>query len=171
MIRVFDCIICGKSKKVSESKNRIGRTKCCSRKCADKLHSILMKGRTDIIKHILKEECKIPKEKTKLAYLAGLIDADGCIRINKENRIQIDVTNTQLGMIEWVKENFGGRIAFEEKSKKFDGWSDCYRIEIRKTKDVVKILEAIKPYLTIKQEKADELIKRGKEIIKRYKRT
>jgi intein/homing endonuclease len=127
-----------------------------------------MKGRTDIIKHILKEECRIPREKTKLAYLAGLIDGEGCLRINKENRIGLTITNTQLGMIEWVKENFGGRIYFEEKSRIDSKWMDCYKIEIRKTKDVVKILEAIKPYLTIKQEKAEELIKRGKEIIKRY---
>lgn len=168
MIRIFDCVICGKSKKVSESKSRIGRTKCCSRKCADRLHSILMKGRTDIIKHILKEEIKIPKEKTKLAYLAGLIDGEGCLRINKEGRTGITVTNTDLKMIAWIKENFGGKLYKEDKTKY--GWRICYRVEIRKTKDVLKLLKAVLPYMITKREKAEELIKRAKEIVKRYKR-
>ena len=168
MIRNINCIICGKKKRIIESKNRSGRTICCSRKCANKYHSIMMKGRTDIIKHILKETLKIPREKTKLAYMAGLVDGEGCLRINKEDRCSVIITNTDIKMIEWVKFNFGGIIYLEEREK--NNWKSCYTINIRKTKDILKLLIAIKPYLTIKIEQADKLILRCNEIIKRYDR-
>ena len=131
-----------------------------------------MKGRTDTINHILKEEIKIPREKTKLAYMAGLLDGEGCLRIderkNRGRRITVSVSNTDMKMINWMKENFGGNI-YEDNNAKY-GWKACYQLQIRKTKDIYKLLKAVSPYLITKKEKAKELIKRAEEIIKRYKR-
>ena len=126
----------------------------------------MMKGRTDIIKHILKEEIKIPREKIKLAYLAGLFDGGGCLRINKEKRVEITITNTDLEVISWIKEEFGGRITTQDRKEY--GWKICYKVEIKKTKDVFKLLNALLPYLITKRKKAEKLIIRATEIIKRY---
>ena len=59
-------------------------------------------------------------ENEKLAYLAGIIDGEGTIviakgkirkgRINHPYSLRLVVMNTDIRLIEWLKENFGGSI-------------------------------------------------------------
>ncbi len=58
-----------------------------------------------------------------LAYIAGLVDGEGCIMITKENRLyteakhgyrfwlQVKITNTNKAVLEWVKDLFGGSVS------------------------------------------------------------
>jgi len=61
----------------------------------------LLKGK------IKRTKIKIPKEKWKLGYLAGLIDGEGSVYVgegfSKTRRIpEVKVTNTNKKMIEWI---------------------------------------------------------------------
>jgi len=59
---------------------------------------------------------------TKLAYIAGFIDGEGCIRIKKSNQsgnsyyITLHVTNSEKKSLELIKSIFGGKIFYQEKS-------------------------------------------------------
>jgi len=91
----------------------------------------------------------------KLAYLAGIIDGEGCIHINtrdKENfSYQVAITSVDKKLLNWVKELIGGSIygPFKGKSNKqfFYSWH-AHGLHGK------RILEAISPYLIIKKEAA-----------------
>jgi len=68
----------------------------------------------------------------KDSYLAGIVDGEGCIHIrtlrNKEGRKlqflpNINIGNTDIDLIEWIKSNYGGRIDFKKGT---DKWKDRY---------------------------------------------
>ena len=58
---------------------------------------------------------------TKLAYIAGFVDGEGCIRIKKSNQsgnsyyVTFQVTNSSKKPLELIKSIFGGRVFLEEK--------------------------------------------------------
>lgn len=47
-----------------------------------------------------------------LAYLAGILDGEGCFSIGKSSKgyynLRVDVVNTDRRLIEWLHVNFGG---------------------------------------------------------------
>lgn len=60
---------------------------------------------------------------TKLAYIAGFIDGEGCIRIKKSNQsgnsyyVTLQVTNSNRMPLMEIKEVFGGKVYHQEKAK------------------------------------------------------
>jgi len=98
---------------------------------------------------------------TRYTYLAGIIDGEGCIRINKTNKnkpyyiSQITVDQKDGRLIDWLYGNFGGSIneigGNESKTKQ-------YRWTIYGTK-VKDILKKIIPFLTIKKHQAEILLR------------
>src|SRR5574343_818159 len=58
---------------------------------------------------------------TQLAYIAGFIDGEGCIRIKKANRegtsyyVTLQVTNSDPNPLLKIKEIFGGKVFFQER--------------------------------------------------------
>jgi hypothetical protein len=102
--------------------------------------------------------------KEKLAYLAGIIDADGCIHIerfldkrrNKSTyryvlRLQIGVTKRML--VDWVQENFGGSTKIYRIKGRTENRNDVYNWRISSGK-AAEVLETILPYLILKQKQA-----------------
>ncbi|MCK4669539.1 hypothetical protein KAT21_05420 [Candidatus Bathyarchaeota archaeon] len=101
-------------------------------------------------------------EKEKLAYLAGIIDGEGTIAIAKakikEGRknhlysLRMSAANSDKGLVDWLKENFGGSIHIlreeEGNHKKGYQW-------VLGSKDTYKLLKGMKDYLVIKKEQAD----------------
>lgn len=92
---------------------------------------------------------------TDWAYLAGLIDGEGSIRIEKGSTRYhhspttptITLTNTSTKMIDWALDKFGGHLY---KKKNRSCW-DIYWLG----KDVVSLLEGIYPFLTAKKDQAE----------------
>ena len=90
------------------------------------------------------------------AYIAGVIDADGYIGIipynNRKNtyipRIQIKMTNDKV--IRIVKDIYGGGTSFERHSESNINHKDSYNWYICKRSSIIRMLEDIEPYLTIK---------------------
>lgn len=100
-------------------------------------------------------EVSVPDSVTSLAYLAGLVDADGCISIKTSkgyHTIKIHVANTDMGMIDWLIENVGGSVHKTEKST--DEWADLYNWELY-GENAAKVISAIKPFLSVKGGQAE----------------
>lgn len=104
--------------------------------------------------------------KLTAAYMAGIVDGDGYLGIQKTHRdtfkdgikyevcIKIGMNNKEF--IEWLKESFGGNIherRFEDNRKTFYSWT------IRGCKAIKPIIEKIYPYLKVKRKQGETLKK------------
>ena len=69
----------------------------------------------------------------ELAYIAGLVDADGCIGIYIGKRggtrnvgyIYVSVTNRDIEVLDWLKENFDGTVCNNGNSN--PNWTPCFK--------------------------------------------
>lgn len=96
----------------------------------------------------------MPLEPTILAYAAGIIDGEGCIRINKQGKagnhvIRLQVTNTKRTIIDQFKEWFGGSIT-ENRASKYNPKANTSYVWEVSAKKAADVLVAISPYLRIK---------------------
>lgn len=95
---------------------------------------------------------------TNLSYLAGIVDGEGCISLEKrENnnyRIVISVANTDGRLIDWIFENFGGRIKIHNRGeihKKSWKWIITGQKAISLIKDII-------PFLIVKKNQAELIL-------------
>lgn len=102
-----------------------------------------------------------------LAYLAGVIDSDGCIRVEK---VRIDTYSAMLHIqqvepeaVELAKATFGGYIQRIPIPKRFPNARPMVRWSA-KSKIAVAALEALLPYLRIKHAQAENAIALGKLV-------
>lgn len=103
--------------------------------------------------------------KKTAAYLAGLIDGEGSLEIQKRKKTgckrghnyvaRLRVCMTDKEIIEWLKDSFGGYI-YERQGKGNckDSWSWTIHYS-----NVKPILMKIRPYLKIKRKRAEILRK------------
>lgn len=105
---------------------------------------------------------KLSLRATEKAYLAGVIDSDGCISISKMKArthgatnaryvLTINVVNTSETLMRWLVERFGGRYkvrrrASEKHRATFDWWFNN-----AKAADLLKTIER---HLLVKGEQA-----------------
>ena len=102
--------------------------------------------------------------KNDWAYLAGFIDGEGNIGIDKYNKygtsvnyaIKVAISNTNRKILEWIKAYYGGYIATFKK--KLPHHKECYQLVVRHFK-AYKMLKDIEPYLKIKQRLAQVAIR------------
>lgn len=104
----------------------------------------------------------------ELAYLAGLVDGEGYIGIakNKSTRHHcgygytpmVKVAATDRRMVEYFDGRFAGGF-IEHRIYKSDRWKDSYCWSIRNWKLVSQVLGDLRPYLRIKTEQADTVLK------------
>ena len=62
---------------------------------------------------------------TKLAYIAGFVDGEGCVRIKKGTAsyyVTFQVTNTDRKPLQMIKKIFGGKVYFQEKGTNKTVW-------------------------------------------------
>lgn len=105
--------------------------------------------------------------KTDLAYMAGLLDGEGHVFIQKRvpgNRekaksplyvLSIGITNTHAGVIEWLQQRYVGSrsIRTREKQPK-KNWRTCYFWTLSSIR-AAEFLALISPYLLIKRKQAE----------------
>lgn len=85
-----------------------------------------------------------------LAYLAGLIDGEGCIgftRIRCQLVPRVTITNTNEKIIYDLKDNFGGHILRRKPHQA--GWKPSFHWVIQNSK-AVDLLDRVYKYLRIK---------------------
>jgi len=94
---------------------------------------------------------------TDIAYLAGIIDGEGSIFIERDFALRpnqksigyfprIVISNTDYRLMEWLEENFGGNIT---KTKRNGNWKDSYTWNISHYK-AIKLARLVMPYLKLK---------------------
>lgn len=103
----------------------------------------------------------IPTE-TEIAYVAGLFDGEGCVSIyytteprngKSYHNMHVRIANTDLAVLEWVQERFGGKIHQNQPGGK-GGTRPGYVLQWS-NKSIVPFLATILPYLIIKREAAE----------------
>ena len=109
-------------------------------------------------------------EPTSAAYLAGLIDGEGTIalwrghqskpRVTRTYRPVIEISNTHLGVLEWVKLLIGGGWLKQTNPKRSreKGHKPLFRYRFRTT-DLHWVIPQVRPYLKIKGAQADLLVR------------
>jgi hypothetical protein len=100
----------------------------------------------------------------QIAYLAGIIDGEGCIYIQRRKTKcgwsyfpRFQVTNTNRNLMEWIKNTFGGLIYDKPRKHINPKWK--MQIEWFTTRELLdKLLIFIIPYLVIKRKQAEIMI-------------
>lgn len=99
-------------------------------------------------------------------YWAGLVDGEGCIFIQKwirsprniEYRIRVSVTMTHEPIVRLFSAHFGGTFQVVKRNKDNPKHSDAYLCIVTGGK-AVSLIQALLPYLIVKQEEARLAIK------------
>lgn len=99
----------------------------------------------------------LPLSETEVAYLAGLIDGEGCIRLQAQRTNKGKYYSFTVSMsiamvcnpcpLPELHDKLGGTLSVWDRKK--DGWKDCYRWALYGAK-LVPLLQAILPYLKVK---------------------
>lgn len=105
---------------------------------------------------------------TEWAYLAGLIDGEGCIWLGSHNTkstnsyaYYVSIYNTDGGLIEYLFHVFGGYCHYNERNDRNGdryGHMPIHRIVWHSKDDIMFILNGVLPYLIVKHAKASALL-------------
>lgn len=104
----------------------------------------------------------------ELAYIAGLIDGEGCLLIYRKKdkrgvyhfRSILRISNTSVRVIRWLQERLGGEVAPSGKP----GELPVYHWPIEGPR-LAQLLITVRPYLVIKVELADLLVEMQRTMI------
>ena len=102
------------------------------------------------------------------AYAAGIIDGEGCIGIEKSTRgsdyrwrqnkrgyrmsVYVTVCNTNLELLEWLEQRFGGYI--KEERHRHLGWKRAWAWRLCSIQ-AGNLLKLVIPYLIVKRRQAE----------------
>lgn len=112
--------------------------------------------------HRLTKTVLIPKERWKIYYLAGILDGEGAIRLQKSKESifgkngRLWVKNTDKRLIDWLHKNFGGHVTFARRPK--PNWSNIWTWSVHSQFDLTKLLPLVLPYLIVKKEEATKVL-------------
>lgn len=108
----------------------------------------------------------ITKDKSKLAYLAAMLDGEGYFSISRtmiydrNNNpypafdLQIGVSNTSVKLMKWLVSNFGQSYRpLSQRSNTF-AKKVCYQWKMERRENQELLILAVLPYLVIKKEQA-----------------
>lgn len=98
---------------------------------------------------------------TDLAYLAGLIDGEGCIQLLKRKdgciATGLTILMTRPEPLYWAEENFGGRV-YLRQPQGYRNRREIYQWMIGKTDACCDLLQKLLPYLKVKGSEARVLL-------------
>ena len=96
----------------------------------------------------------------ELAYLAGIFDGEGCVRIHKSGKsfvLQVNVGNTSPGIVNCFHKVFGGCVA-PLGSPRMPHHKQGYYWKVY-SENAYRCLKELLPFLLIKHEEAEVAIK------------
>lgn len=79
------------------------------------------------------------------AWVAGLIEGEGCLGIYRTSDVKIEVSSIDRDVIDRLRALCGGSIHMMNPRR--DNWRVVYRLSICARQDVVRVLNAIHPWL------------------------
>ena len=108
----------------------------------------------------------MPTDPAVLGYVAGIVDGEGYVGIttafdrrtskNPSHAARVVVINTDLRLIGWFAETFGG-VVMSGDHDRAKGWKTRYTWQIN-GKRCEQFLVALRPYLRLKGEQADVIL-------------
>ena len=119
------------------------------------------------------------KSRITYQYIAGFIDGEGhisLIRRIKKGRDEINympcfmVCNTHKEVLKMIREKIGGRWVESINISSYSGRDKLYRIIISKAEALNEVLPKIIPYLIIKRENAELVLRFIRSRLKARKR-
>ena len=106
--------------------------------------------------------------KIDVAYIAGLFDGEGDVGVyryvHSKNgvaylRVLMRITNTHLGVLEWVRDKVGAGTVLTRHDKRRSAFrSPCFRYQVAHS-NAKALLIAMRPYLKIKASKVDKILR------------
>lgn len=100
-------------------------------------------------------------KRADLAYVAGIVDGEGCIDITHRTRrghnypdfvLRVQVSNTEIWLLQMLKMGFGGRI--QKYSDRKSNQRPCWKWVIERV-HAAEFLKLILPYLHLKKPQAE----------------
>lgn len=97
--------------------------------------------------------------------MAGIFDAEGCLTINSSFRkasncpgytAQIIFTNTNVQLMKWIVDNFGGVY---KKRKVVSGSLQAYDWKVTNQKHALSFLSIVEPHLIVKKQEAELMMR------------
>jgi hypothetical protein len=101
--------------------------------------------------------CRPKVTLNKLSYLAGLIDGEGYLKLEKHGSVRITIGMTSRAIMYWLKAEFGGTLSQERILPSGKRW---YVWRLNGTLEVVRLLIEVSPYLILKRCVAVKLLRR-----------
>lgn len=108
-----------------------------------------------------------PLSAEEAAYIAGFVDGEGSIFFilepRKANRSgfrispRFEVAQVKPEVLHWIIDRCGGRLGFEDRSKKAGNCQDCWKVQW-KPNAIRWVLRQIRPYLIVKARAADLML-------------
>lgn len=97
---------------------------------------------------------------TEAAYLAGVLDGEGSITMQRSGRIGtplIAVDSTDAELLAWIHERCGGWIIFKKRYADHHRQAWIWRVKAQRA---LRVLEQVMPYLVIerKRQRAQALL-------------
>lgn len=97
--------------------------------------------------------------RTDVVYLAGLLDGEGCIKVNAngdKNRALIQVGMTTPGPLRWAAHIFGGKVNGPYERK---GRQPMFQWNHRGQQEVADLVAKVSPLLQVKMADAEEVLR------------
>jgi len=102
---------------------------------------------------------------TEVIYLAGLLDGEGCISIDRSgdkrspgrvyHSLRVTITNTDPRLIAWLKEKLDTSASMTTSAANLRlGRRPVFQVGVRSRK-AATLLSRVRPYLIVKAEQAD----------------
>jgi hypothetical protein len=99
------------------------------------------------------------------AYAAGIIDGEGCIRIQHNVRkngcdvwsLRVAISNTSYRLLVAIQAEYGGRISLQRSHTNYPTRRDLYEWRLSDAKAAAFLLR-VRPFLLVKAEQADMAI-------------
>jgi hypothetical protein len=106
---------------------------------------------------------------SKYAYLAGLVDGEGCIAICQDSRntsyffVMLSIANRDGGIMDWLIGTFGGSV-YHKSNKGFNGERiPIYEWRVYREK-ATPILKRSLPFLRIKKRQAEVWLRMAERL-------
>lgn len=105
---------------------------------------------------------------TEKAYIAGIIDGEGSIMLQKIHKNEfpspcVSIASTTLELLDYIKIAYGKGKITKKKNYDLEHHRDCYSYILRRN-DAIDFLKEIYPYLIIDSKK-----RRANLILEKYK--
>ncbi|MGJ0510190.1 MAG: hypothetical protein ACR652_24350 [Methylocystis sp.] len=164
----FTCKYCGAVKDEGEFyKQSRQRCKKChnarNRECYNRLYRTKLRAARRE-RDFARKNVPLVISQIDLAYAAGLLDGEGCIRITKRGRmggvglrvgqctLTVEVTNTDEGMLRWLRDKFAGSVAFTPENREHNRRA-VWHWHCTSNK-ALRLLDAVYPFLRTKRRQA-----------------